>query len=62
MAFVELFCTPELYQHIVDQINLYTCQAINAAPYPFTGYFLYETWVHVTVQEINSLGLTKSQA
>ena len=62
MAFVGLFCTPEFYQHIVDQTNLYTRQAINAVPYPFTGYFLYEIWVPVTVEEINSLGLTISQA
>jgi hypothetical protein len=62
MAFVELFCTPEFYQHIVDQTNLYTCQAINAVPYPFTGHFLYETWVPVTVEEINSLGPTISHA
>ena len=62
MAFVELFHTPEIYQRIVIQTNLYASQAISAAPYPFTGYSLYQTWVPLTVEKINFLGLTISQA
>lgn len=62
MAFVELFCSPEFYQHTVVQTDLYASQAVSAVPYPFTVYALYQTWVPLTVEKMNFLGLTISQA
>jgi hypothetical protein len=32
MLFFQIFCTPEFYQHLDDQTNLYASQVVSAAP------------------------------
>jgi hypothetical protein len=48
----DLLYIPEFYQHLVDQTNPYTSQAVRAAPHPFTGYSLHQTWVPILVEEM----------
>jgi hypothetical protein len=53
-----IFCTPELYQHLVHQTSLYGSRAISAIICSFTEYSLYQTWVAVIMEEMRFLGRT----